>query len=88
MTVNTIVSVLIIVYIPGHHASDEIDVLDFTSLIQKHGFSFYMNGHTHTLTRYTVDNKGNVLSQYLYISNWYGMQVFTSLLVLVLWLQL
>ncbi len=30
--------------IVGHHPIDETDVMDFTSLIQKHGFSIYLNG--------------------------------------------
>ena len=44
--------------IVGHHPIDEVDVEDMTSVIQNHGFSLYINGHTHTLTQYTVDNKG------------------------------
>lgn len=44
--------------INGHHPLDEVDVLDFTSLIQARGFSIYLNGHTHVLTHYTIDNKG------------------------------
>lgn len=42
----------------GHHPLDEVDVKDFTSLVQKHGFSIYLNGHTHALIQYTVDNAG------------------------------
>ena len=30
--------------IVGHHPVDEIDVEDFTSLIQQRGFSIYLNG--------------------------------------------
>lgn len=41
--------------IAGHHPSDEINVLDFTALFQKRGFALYLNGHTHTLTLYTID---------------------------------
>lgn len=44
--------------IVAHHPAHEIDVLDFTSAIQKRGFSLYLNGHVHTLAQYTVDNKG------------------------------
>ena len=44
--------------IVGHHPADEINVLDFTSLIQSHGFSYYFNGHSHALTRYSVDGSG------------------------------
>jgi len=42
----------------GHHPAHEIDVLDFTSAFQKRGFSLYLNGHVHTLSQYTVDNRG------------------------------
>jgi hypothetical protein len=44
--------------IVGHHPIDEVDMEDMTSLIQKHGFSIYLNGHAHTLTQYTVDGSG------------------------------
>lgn len=44
--------------IVGHHPVDEIDVEDFTTLIQNRGFSIYLNGHAHTLTQYTIDKKG------------------------------
>ena len=42
----------------GHHPLDELDVLDFTSLVQQHGFSLYLNGHSHLLNVYTLDNQG------------------------------
>lgn len=42
----------------GHHPADEINVKDFTSLMQKRGFSMYFNGHAHTLTQYQVDGSG------------------------------
>ena len=48
--------------IVGHHPADEIDVLDFTSLLQKHNFDLYMNGHTHTLNQYTIDNAGHYIT--------------------------
>jgi hypothetical protein len=44
--------------VAGHHPIDEVDVEDFTSALEAHGFSIYFNGHTHTLCQYTVDNKG------------------------------
>jgi len=44
--------------IMGHHPIDEVDVLDMTSLIQRHGFSLYINGHSHTLAQYTIDKTG------------------------------
>jgi predicted MPP superfamily phosphohydrolase len=44
--------------IVGHHPADEIDVQDFTSAMQARGFDLYLNGHTHTLTQYSVDGKG------------------------------
>ncbi len=42
----------------GHHPLDELDMRDFATLLQKHGFSIYLNGHTHTLNQYTLDGKG------------------------------
>jgi hypothetical protein len=42
----------------GHHPIDEVDVLDFTTALQNRGFSLYLNGHSHALTLYTIDNKG------------------------------
>jgi hypothetical protein len=44
--------------ISGHHAADEIDVLDFTGTMQDHGFDLYLNGHAHTLSHYSVDGDG------------------------------
>ena len=41
--------------IAGHHPSDEINVMDFTSLFQKRGFALYLNGHTHLLNLYSID---------------------------------
>ena len=43
------------VIVVGHHPADEIDVEDFTSAMQEHGFDLYLNGHAHTLTHYAVD---------------------------------
>lgn len=42
----------------GHHPIDEVNVADFTSALRKRGFSIYFNGHTHTLTQYTVKGSG------------------------------
>ena len=42
----------------GHHPLDEVNVHDFTKLVQDHGFSIYLNGHAHTLTFYQLDGKG------------------------------
>lgn len=42
----------------GHHPIDEVDVKDFTTLLQQRGFSIYLNGHTHTLNQYTIDGAG------------------------------
>lgn len=39
----------------GHHPSDEIDVEDFTTIMQQRGFDLYLNGHAHTMTHYSVD---------------------------------
>jgi len=58
--------------IMGHHPIDEVDVLDFTSLIQKHGFSYYFNGHAHALTHYTIDNVG------IYVTSGAGSLVNTA----------
>ena len=44
--------------VAGHHPADEINVRDFTSLMQNRGFSIYFNGHAHTLTQYTIDGSG------------------------------
>lgn len=41
----------------GHHPADEIDVEDFTTAMQDHGFDIYLNGHAHTLTQYEIDGK-------------------------------
>jgi len=43
------------VIVVGHHPADEIDVEDFTTAMQDHGFDLYLNGHAHTLTHYAVD---------------------------------
>lgn len=42
----------------GHHPIDELDVQDFTAAMQKHGFSIYINGHTHLLNQYSLDGSG------------------------------
>lgn len=42
----------------GHHPLDEVDVKDFTTLVQQRGFSIYLNGHTHTLVQYKLDGAG------------------------------
>jgi len=42
----------------GHHPIDEVDVADMTTLIQKRGFSLYLNGHTHYLSQYKLDGSG------------------------------
>lgn len=45
-------------FVVGHHPLDELDVEDFVTPLQNRGFDMYLNGHVHTLTRYTVDNTG------------------------------
>lgn len=45
-------------FIVGHSPADDIDVLDFATVMQNHGFDLYLNGHVHTLTQYTLDGKG------------------------------
>jgi len=42
----------------GHHAIDEVDVEDFATALQQHGFDLYLNGHAHTLSHYTIDRGG------------------------------
>ena len=42
----------------GHHPIDEVNVKDFTSLLQQRGFAIYLNGHTHTMNQYTIDGAG------------------------------
>jgi hypothetical protein len=44
--------------VSGHHPIDEVDEADFTSALQNRGFSLYLNGHSHALTQYTIDNQG------------------------------
>lgn len=39
-------------------SKDEMDVEDFVSPMQKHGFDLYLNGHTHLLNRYAVNGLG------------------------------
>lgn len=46
----------------GHHPIDEVDVKDFTTLLQQRGFSIYLNGHTHLLNQYTIDGAGVYLT--------------------------
>lgn len=38
--------------IVAHHPADDIDVEDFTSVLQKNGFDIFLNGHTHALSQY------------------------------------
>ncbi len=40
----------------GHHPLDEIDVLDFVSLLQDAKIHLYLNGHTHAMSVYTVND--------------------------------
>lgn len=46
----------------GHHPIDEVDVKDFTSLIQNRGFALYLNGHTHLMNQYTLDGAGSYVT--------------------------
>jgi hypothetical protein len=34
----------------GHHPSDELDVSDFTTAMQQHGFDLYLNGPSRSPT--------------------------------------
>ena len=45
-------------FVVGHHPADELDVEDFTTAMQQHGFDLYLNGHVHTLTQYQLDGGG------------------------------
>jgi len=56
----------------GHHPLDEVDVEDFTTVVQQHGFDLYLNGHSHTLQQYTIDHAG------AYITSGAGSMVSTS----------
>eukprot|EP00812_Abedinium_dasypus_P008899 NODE_2627_length_902_cov_1000.883117.p1 GENE.NODE_2627_length_902_cov_1000.883117~~NODE_2627_length_902_cov_1000.883117.p1 ORF type:complete len:230 (+),score=66.86 NODE_2627_length_902_cov_1000.883117:3-692(+) len=58
--------------IVGHHPADEMDVEDYTSTMQQHGFDLYLNGHTHTLAQYTIDGSG------AYITSGAGSMVKTA----------
>jgi len=42
----------------AHHEASEIDVEDFATPLQQHGFDLYLNGHVHSLIQYQVDGKG------------------------------
>jgi len=42
----------------GHHPIDELNMRDFATLLEEHGFSIYLNGHVHTLNQYTIDGTG------------------------------
>jgi hypothetical protein len=42
----------------GHHPIDEVNVKDFTSVLQQRGFSIYLNGHTHLMNQYQIDGAG------------------------------
>jgi hypothetical protein len=44
--------------VAGHHAADEIDVEDFVAPMQQRGVDLYLNGHSHTLSQYTIDGSG------------------------------
>eukprot|EP00419_Tripos_fusus_P005720 CAMPEP_0172675278 /NCGR_PEP_ID=MMETSP1074-20121228/13179_1 /TAXON_ID=2916 /ORGANISM="Ceratium fusus, Strain PA161109" /LENGTH=404 /DNA_ID=CAMNT_0013492731 /DNA_START=43 /DNA_END=1257 /DNA_ORIENTATION=+ len=41
--------------IVGHHPADEINVQDFVSVIEHHGFDLYLNGHVHDLEQYSMN---------------------------------
>jgi tartrate-resistant acid phosphatase type 5 len=59
-------------FVIGHHPIDECDVNDLTTLIQNHGFSLFLNGHTHSMNQYTIDGKG------AYITTGAGSMVSTA----------
>jgi len=42
----------------GHHPIDELDIEDFVTVLEEHGFSIYFNGHIHALQQYTINYKG------------------------------
>jgi len=42
--------------IVGHHPADEMDVEDMLGVMQDKGFDLYLNGHTHTLNHYSIDD--------------------------------
>lgn len=46
----------------GHHPLDEIDVLDFVSLLQDANMHLYLNGHTHAMAYYMVNGLSCVTS--------------------------
>ena len=45
-------------FINAHHPAGEVDVSDFSTPLQKHGFDLYLNGHAHTLTHYSIGGNG------------------------------
>jgi hypothetical protein len=46
------------IIVTGHHAADEIDDEPITQAFVDHGFSIYLNGHSHFLNQYTLNGKG------------------------------
>ena len=48
--------------IVGHHMADDIDVEDFTTTLEVHGFDLYLNGHVHTLQHYAVDGSSKYVT--------------------------
>jgi len=55
----------------GHHPADEVDVEDFVSVLEGHGFDLYLNGHVHTLQHYSLNGNG------IYVTSGAGAMVRT-----------
>lgn len=74
------------VIVSGHHPINQIDVEDFESLIDDDIVDMYINGHTHIMAAYSINNKnkyftngaGSMVSQYSQIDtenySWYLKQ--------------
>ena len=44
------------IFVIGHHKANEIDVEDFQSVLSDARIHLYMNGHTHILDHYSIDD--------------------------------
>lgn len=57
------------IIVVGHHRADQIDVEDFSSILENDKINLYINGHVHALQRYRLNN------EYKYITSGAGSMV-------------